>query len=48
MGILVSHCTDRSTVLQIIHRFLPDLLSSQESCFHVLLEMTAGPSGRAV
>jgi len=36
---LVSQCIDRSAVLQIIRRFLPDLLSSQESCFYVLLEI---------
>lgn len=36
---LVSQRIDRSAVLQIIRRFLPDLLSSQESCFYVLLEI---------
>jgi hypothetical protein len=36
---LVSQRIDRSALLQIIRRFLPDLLSSQESCFYVLLEI---------
>ena len=33
----VSQHIDRNAILQIICLFLPDLLSSQESCFYVLL-----------
>jgi len=35
----VSQRVNRSGVLQIIRRFSPDLLSSHESCFYVLLEI---------